>query len=64
MKYHVISFMPAQIPYLGKFWFLSYKLSANEKAGFLNQLYMKKKLTDQLDLWHDDVDSRNTEVDL
>ena len=36
---------------------------ASEVVGFLNQLYLKKKLTNQLDFWHDDVDLRNiTEI--
>lgn len=27
--------------------------------GFLNQLYVDKKLMNQLDLWHDDIGARN-----
>ena len=36
-------------------------LSNIEIAGFLNQVYLKKKLMNQLDFWHDDKDSRNIE---
>ena len=38
---------------------LAKMLSANQFSGFLNQLYLKKKLTNQLDLWHADIGSRN-----
>ena len=36
-------------------------LSANETAGFLNHLKKKKekRLLNQLDFWHDDIDSKN-----
>ena len=36
-------------------------LSAIEIPGFLNQLCLKKKKkeTNQLDFWYDDIDSRN-----
>lgn len=36
-------------------------LSNIEVAGFLNQVYLKKKLMNQLDFWHDDKDSRSIE---
>ena len=35
------------------------RLSASEIAGFLIQLYPKKKLMNQLDFWLDEKDSRN-----
>ena len=34
-------------------------LSANETAGFLNYLYLKKIWINQLAFWHDDIDSNN-----
>ena len=34
-------------------------LSGNQIAGFLNQLYFKKKLMNQFDFWHLVIDSRN-----
>ena len=34
-------------------------LSANEIAGFLNQLYLKNEITNRLDFWHNHIDSRN-----
>ena len=34
-------------------------LSTNDIAGFLNHLYLKKNLMNQLDFWHDDIDSRH-----
>ena len=33
--------------------------SANDIKGFLNQLYPKNKLMNQLDFWHDDIDPGN-----
>ena len=34
-------------------------LKANQISGFLNQLYLKKILLNELDFWHVDKDSRN-----
>ena len=53
MKVDIISFMTAQIPYLGKFWFLSYKPKfLNPKARLSNQPYLqKKKLMNLFDFW-------------
>ena len=34
-------------------------LLINKIAGFINKLYLKKKLMNQLNLWHDDKDFRN-----
>ena len=31
--------------------------SANEIAGFINQLYLRKKFMNHLSFWHDDIDS-------
>ena len=58
MKVQIINFVPAQIPYLGEFKNQNSepKCSANEIAGFLNQLYRKRKLMSL----YDDTDSRNT----
>ena len=34
-------------------------LSANKIAGFLNQLYLKKKVMNKLEFWNEDIESRN-----
>ena len=64
IKFHIISFVFTQIPYLGKFWFLSYKqYGINQwNCRILNQLYLQEKSMNQLDFWHDDIDSRNLTV--
>ena len=51
MKVQIISFVAAQIQHQGRLFLeLQAKmLSANGIAGFLNQLYLKKKLMNQLD---------------
>ena len=38
----IICYVPAQIPYLGKIWFLRYG-PANQMAGFFNQPYLQNK---------------------
>ena len=35
------------------------KNSLSQPSGFLNQLYLKKKLMNQFDFWHLVIDSRN-----
>ena len=47
-------FALAQFPYRGKVRLLSY----GPIAGFLNQLHPNKKLMNQLDFGHVDIDSR------
>lgn len=54
MKVYIIAFAPAQIPCRGNVWFLNCEI-----AALFNQLYMKKKLMNLLDLWHVDKDLRN-----
>ena len=45
--------------YLGKFWFSSYEIT-----GFLNLLYLKKRMMNQLDFWYVDKDSINVKYGL
>ena len=64
MEVHIISFAPAQIPHLGKFWFLSYEPKWSLVVGFLNQLYLKKKMMNHFDFWHAEIDSGNVKSGL
>lgn len=65
---HVISFVPGRIPYLGKFWFVSFEpkqilfVLANQDCKIhKTAIFQEKKLMDQLYVWHADadIDSRN-----
>ena len=59
MKLCINSFAPAQIRYLGKFCYLSYRPKWSQTiAGFLNQLYLTKILMNVLDFLDADIDSR------
>ena len=40
---YIICFVPAQIPYLRKFWLWAKMFSANQIAGFFNQPYLQSK---------------------
>ena len=42
----------------------SEKLQVNQIVEFLNQVYNKLELMNELDFWYADVDSRNVEGDL
>ena len=59
MKVQMICFVLAQMAYLGKFWF-----SSCEIPGFLNLLYLKKRMMNQLDFWYADKDSVNVKYGL
>ena len=39
-------------------------LLGNQMTGFLNQLYLKKKMMNRVDFWHVDKDSRNAKPSL
>ena len=56
----------AQIPYLGKVLFMKYRakmLLANPTAGFLNHLFLQKRLMKQPHFFHVDKNSQKLIVD-
>ena len=58
MKVHIISFVPVQIPYLGKFWFLSCKPKYSQLIR-LQDPEFKKKVMYQSNFWYDEINLKN-----
>ena len=66
MKIYIISCIPSQIPYLGKMFFLEIyakMLSANQIAGFSNQLFLQNKLMKDPHFLHVDTNLQKIKVD-
>ena len=66
MKIYIISSVPAQIPYLGKLFFLEIyakMLSANQIAEFSNQLFLQDKLMKDPHFLHVDTNLQKIKVD-
>ena len=67
MNIYIICGVPAQIPYLRKFWFLRYEPKRSQpirlKDFLINHIYLKNKSIKQPDFLHVDTNSHKLKFD-